>query len=128
MEAQVRSSIEEELRKLRRDFEKAVDTVENLKKITNELERRLTLEEPEEAQTDSSSLESALNSIEELTDSEILGSKAAWKEYNELKHECQQHDLKIEQLDELEILCKRKEQFAADLLCYSLGRLKQKSK
>ena len=91
----------------------------------NRLEQRIGQEKPEEAKIDEASLRSAVDSLERLTDSEILRSQAAWKKYEKLKQECERHDLTVPQLDELRTLCKMTEQLAADLLCYSLGLLRQ---
>jgi len=119
--------IEIATRNVKEDYEKAVGTVGILKEKMNELEQRIGQETPEEASRDMGSLRSAIDSLERLTDSEILKSKAAWKKYEELKHECEKHALTPPQLEELRTLCKRTEQLAADLLCYSLGLLKQKN-
>jgi hypothetical protein len=118
--------IEGAMRNVKEDYEKALGTVGMLKEKMNELEQRIGQKKPEEARGDMASLKSAIDSLERLTDSEILKSKAAWKKYEQLKHECEKHALAPSQLDELRTLCKRTEQLAADLLCYSLGLLKQK--
>ena len=119
--------IENATRNVKEDYEKALGTVGMLKEKMNELEQRIGKEKPEEASGDMASLRSAIDSLERLTDSEILRSKAAWKKYEELKHECEKNALAPPQLEELRTLCKRTEQLAADLLCYSLGLLKQKN-
>lgn len=119
--------IENAARNVKEDYKKALETVGTLKEKMNELEQRIGQKKPEEVREDMASLRSAIDSLERLTDSEILESKAAWKKYEELKHDCELHALALPQLDELRILCKRTEQLAADLLCYSLGRLRQKN-
>ena len=119
--------IESATRNVKEDFEKAVGTVGMLKLKMNELEQRIGQEKPEEATEDTTSLRSAIDSLERFTDSEILKTKAAWKKYEELKHECENHALSPPQLDELQSMCKRTEQLAADLLCYSLGLLRKKN-
>jgi hypothetical protein len=92
----------------------------------NELEQRIAQNKPGEACEDLNSLTSAIESLDRLTDSQIQKSKEMWRKYEELKHDCQMQTLQVHQLDELHILCKKAEQLAADLLCYSLGRFKQK--
>ena len=119
--------IEIATRNVREDYEKAVGTVGMLKEKMNELEQRIGRKKPEKAAEDASSLRSAIDSLERFTDSEILKSKEAWKKYEELKRECENRALTPKQLDELRTMCKRTEQLAADLLCYSLGLIKQKS-
>jgi len=112
---------------VKEDYEKAVETVGKLKDKMNELEKRIGQKKPEEAREDMTSLRSVMDSLERFTDSEIMKSKAVWKKYEELKHECENHALTPPRLDELRTLCKRTEQLAADLLCYSLGLIKQKN-
>ena len=112
---------------VKEDFEKSVGTVGMLKLKMNELEQRLGQKKPEEATEDTASLRSAIDSLEKFTDSEILKTKAAWKKYEELKHECETHASVSHQLEELRTMCKETEQLAADLLCYSLGLIRQKS-
>jgi len=119
--------IEDVMRNVKEDYEKALETVGTLKGKMNELEQRIGRKKPEEARGDMASLRSAIGGLERLTDSEILKSKATWKKYEELKHDCELHALAPPQLDELRILCKRTEQLATDLLCYSLGFLRQKN-
>jgi hypothetical protein len=119
--------IENASRNVKEDYEKALETIGTLKEKMNELEQRIGQKKPEEAIGDMASLRSAIDGLERLTDSEIQKSKVAWKKYEELKHDCELHALAPPQLDELRILCKRTEQLAADLLCYSLGLLRRKN-
>lgn len=123
---ELNARIENSARNVKEDYEKAVETVGMLKDKMNELEKRIGQKKTEEARQDMASLRSTIDSLERFTDSEILKSKAAWKKYEELKNECENQALTLPQLDELRTLCKRTEQLAADLLCYSLGLLKQK--
>lgn len=124
---EIGARIENATRNIKEDYERALETVGTLKEKMNELEQRIGQKKPEEARVDMVSLRSAIDTLERLTDSEILKSKAAWKKYEELKQDCELHALAPPQLDELRILCKRTEQLAADLLCYSLGLLRQKN-
>ena len=119
--------IENIKRNIKEDYEKALGTLGTLKEKMNELEQRLEQKRPKEAKDEMTSLRAAINALDRFTDSEILKSKAAWKEYKELKHECETHALASLQLEELRTMCKRTEQLAADLLCYSLGLIKQKN-
>ena len=118
--------IEIATRKAKEEYEKALGTVGMLKEKMNELEQRIGQEKPEEAAKDAASLRSTIDNLERFTDSEILKSKEVWKKYEELKRECKNHALTSNQLDELRNVCKRTEQLAADLLCYSLGLIKQR--
>jgi predicted house-cleaning noncanonical NTP pyrophosphatase (MazG superfamily) len=104
--------IENATRNVKEDYEKALETVGTLKEKMNESEQRIGQKKPEETRGDMASLRSAIDSLERLTDTEILKSKTAWKKYEELKHDCELHALAPPQLDELQILCKRTEQLA----------------
>ena len=114
-------------RSVREDYEKAITTVETLKKKMNELEHRISQKRPEETNGDRASLKSAIDNLERFTDHEILKSKEAWEKYEELKRECVDSSLWRDQLEGLQSMCKRTEQLATDLLCYSLGLVKKKS-
>jgi len=116
--------IETALRNVKEDYEKTVEALGMLKEKMNVLEQRIGQEKPEEALQDGASLRYAINSLERLTDSEIAKSKEAWKIYEELKHECENRALMPDQLEKLRTVCKRTEQLAADLLCYSLGLIR----
>jgi transketolase len=118
--------IENATRKAEEDYETALKTVAKTKEKMNELERRISQKKPEENQEHLNHLRSEIDSLNRLTDSQIMKSKETWKKYEELKHECEMQTLQPSQLDELRILCKKTEQLAADLLCYSLGFLNQK--
>jgi cell division septum initiation protein DivIVA len=111
-------------RDIQEDYENALRTVVKLKQKMNELEQRIGQKKREDTK-DLNSLRSAADSLDRLTDSQILMSKKAWKTYEEMEHACRAQALQLPQLHELRILCKKTEQLAADLLCYSLGRLKQ---
>jgi hypothetical protein len=119
--------IENATRKVEKDYETALQTIAKNKEKMNELELRISQKKPEENHDDMNHLRSAIDSLDRLTDSQIMKSKQAWKKYEELKHDCEMQTLQPPQLDELQILCKKTEQLAADLLCYSLGFFKQKN-
>jgi hypothetical protein len=124
--AGLRVRVENATRNVEKDYKKAVQTVGILKERMNDLEQRISQKKHEEADEDLSSLRSTIKSLDTLTDSQIQKSKEAWKKYEGLMQDCRMQTLLAPQLDELRILCKKTEQLAADLLCFSLGRFKQK--
>jgi hypothetical protein len=124
---ELRVRIENATRNVKEDYETALKTVGKLKEKMNELEQRISQKKPERAGEDLNSLRAAIHGLDRLTDSQILKSKEAWKKYEELKRESEIQKPAPPQLDELRTLCKKTEQLAADLLCYSLGFLKQKN-
>ena len=107
-----------------RDYKKALRTVEKLKNKMNELERSVSQKEQAETGEDLDALDLTLKRLNRFTDSQILRSKKAWGEYRKLEHDCRLYGLKPVQLDDLLIVCKKTEELAADLLCYSLARFK----
>jgi len=119
--------IENATKNVKKDYETALKTVGTLKAKMNELEQRISKKKPAQTEEDLNSLRAAIHSLDRLTDSQILKSKEAWKKYEELKRICETQNPAAPQLDELQTLCKKTEQLAADLLCYSLGLLKQKN-
>lgn len=124
---ELRVRIENATRNVKEDYETALKTVGTIKANMNELEQRISQKKPAQAGEDMNSLRAAIYSLDKLTDSQILKSKEAWKKYEELKRDCEIQNPASPQLDELRTLCKKTEQLAADLLCYSLGLLKQKN-
>lgn len=122
----LRVRIENTTRDLEADYQRTLKTVARLKENMNSLEQRISQEKPEEAQEDMNTLRSERESLDKLTDSLILKSKEAWKKHEELNQRCKTQSLKLSQLDELQTTCKKTEQLAADLLCYSLGILEQR--
>ena len=107
------------------DYEAAVEVIRNLKRRMNQLERRISQEESEQSLKDLNSLRTVTNSLHAFTDSQILKSKKAWNRYVELECDCKAQGAMLAQLGQLHIACKNTEQLAADLLCFSLGHLKQ---
>ena len=119
--------IENATKEVEEDYQRTLKTVARLKEEMNELEQRISKKKHEEADADINSLRSATDSLNRLTDSQILRSKTAWKKFEGLKHDCKTQTLELPQLDEMQKLYKKTEQLAADLLCYSLGLSKPKN-
>lgn len=119
--------IENTTKDIEEDYQRTLKTVARLKNKMNELEQTISKKKREEADADMNSLASAIESLNRLTDSQILRSKNAWKKHEELQHDCQTQTLQSPKLDELRTLCKKTEQLAADLLCYSMGLFKRKN-
>jgi hypothetical protein len=103
------------------DFDYAFGAVKELKGKMNELER-LTVEKS--GNKNVTALNAAIERLNELTDSQILKSKEAWRKYEALKHECEAQDVAPPQFEEMYEECKKVEQLATDLTCYSLGHPK----
>ncbi|MGB8780850.1 MAG: hypothetical protein WCD81_09425 [Candidatus Bathyarchaeia archaeon] len=116
---ELRARIKETGRQIQGDYGKTLEKVQKLKNKMNELEQRTP------KTLDLKALDSAIKRLNTLTDSQILRSKNAWEEYRKLEQECKQCALCPVQLDNLRAICKKTEELAADLLCYSLARFEQ---
>jgi DNA-binding transcriptional regulator GbsR (MarR family) len=116
---ELRVRIEETGKQIQEDYRKALEKVQKLKNKMNELEMQTPNSQ------NARSLDSAIKRLNRLTDSQIMRSKKAWEEYRKLEHEYEQCSLCSAQLETLRAICKKMEDLAADLLCYSLARFKQ---
>ena len=116
---ELRARIEEKGRQIQRDYNKTLEKVQKLKNKMNKLEQHNPKTQ------DLKPLYSTIKRLNRLTDSQILRSKKAWEEYRSLEQECKQCASCPIQLDSLRAICKKTEELAADLLCYSLARFEQ---
>jgi DNA repair exonuclease SbcCD ATPase subunit len=104
-----------------KDYEKALKKVKKLKDTMNELEQNI-MQKKQRTFHDLEALRSAIRRLNRLTDSEIMRSRSAWEEYRKLEQDCKKLEVRSVELDNLRVSCKKMEELAADLLCYSLGR------
>lgn len=116
---ELRARIEETGRQIQRDYRRTLEKVQKLKNKMNKLEQHSLKTQ------DLRALDSTIKRLNGLTDSQILRSKKAWKEYRKLEQECNQCVFYPVQLDNLRAICKKTEELAADLLCYSLARFEK---
>ena len=72
-------------------------------------------------------LNSALDLLMQLTDSMIFESGRVWEEYEKLEHDCRVEGHEPPELNDLKEICKKMEEFATDLLCYSLAHFRRKT-
>jgi seryl-tRNA synthetase len=121
----LRIRIEKATKDIAENYAKALKNVGKLKEKMSLLEAQVGNNNGVEAKC-SDSLNSAIQSLDKLTDSQILRSKKAWKKYKNLEHDCKQHGLDLSQFGELRASCEKTEKLAADLLCYSMGHLRQR--
>jgi len=119
--------IEAAANEIEADYETAVEVVRNLKQKMNHLEQRISQDNGEQSLKDLNSLRASTDSLDQFVDSQILKSKRAWERCRELENDCKAQGASPAQLSQLSIVCKKTEQLAADLLCFSLGHLKQTS-
>ena len=122
MKVELRDRIDEATRRIAENYQKALKEVEQVKTKINDLE--LTVIDSGSANRDR--LNSALDMFIQLTDSMIFESGRAWDEYEKLEHDCNADGYESSELNGLRELCKKTEEFATDLLCYSLAHFKRK--
>ena len=122
MKVELRDRIDEATRRIAQNYQKALKEVEEVKTRINDLE--LTVIDSGSANRDR--LNSALAMLIQLTDSMIFESGRAWDEYEKLEHDCNADGYESSELNGLRELCKKTEEFATDLLCYSLAHFKRK--
>ena len=123
MKVELRDRIDEATRRIAQNYQKALKEVEQVKTKINDLE--LTVIDSGSASRDR--LNSALDMLIQLTDSMIFESGRAWDEYEKLEHDCNADGYESSELNGLRELCKKMEEFATDLLCYSLAHFKRKN-
>jgi hypothetical protein len=115
--------IGEATRRITQNYQESLKEVEEAKTRINDLE--LTVADNGSAKN--SRLNSALDVLLQLTDSMIFESGRASEEYEKLEHDCKVDGYESSELNDLRELCKKTEEFATDLLCYSLAHFKRKS-
>ena len=122
MKVELRDRIDEATRRIAQNYQKALKEVEQVKTKINDLE--LTVIDSGPANRDR--LNSELDMLIQLTDSMIFESGRAWDEYEKLEHDCNAGGYESSELNGLRELCKKTEEFATDLLCYSLAHFRRK--
>jgi len=125
-QVELQGRIDKATREISNSYGKALKAVEELKRKIGELELSISSKGRAKTSEDMNQLNSALDSLDRLTDSLILESRRAWEEYSSLEHGCEVTACEPVGLKDLRDQCKKTEEFAADLLCYSLARFKRK--
>jgi hypothetical protein len=108
-------------RRIAQNYQKSLKRVEEVKTKINDLELAVI----NGGSAKKNRLKSALDGLIQLTDSITFESGRAWDEYEKLEHDCKVEAYEPPELNELRGLCKKTEEFATDLLCYSLAHFKK---
>jgi hypothetical protein len=119
--AELRDRLDEATRRIGRNYRKSLREVEEVKMKINDLEGAIA----DGRLAEKSRLKSALNVLIQLTDSIAFESRRAWEEYERLEHDCNAEGRAPPGLNDLREVCKKTEEFATDLLCYSLAHFKK---
>ena len=115
--------IEEATRRIAQNYQKGLKEVEEAKTKINDLE----LTAVDSGSVKNSQLNSALDLLMQLTDSIIFESGRVREEYEKLEQDCKVEGHEPPELNDLREVCKRTEEFATDLLCYSLAHFRRKT-
>jgi hypothetical protein len=115
--------IEEATRRVAQNYQKGLREVEEAKTKINDLE----LAAVDSRSAKNNRLNSALDVLMQLTDSMIFESGRVWEEYEKLEHDCKVEGHEPPELNDLKELCRKTEEFATDLLCYSLAHFRRKT-
>lgn len=116
--------IENTLKSEKEDYEKALKAVGELKGKMTKIEQRASQRNRGSKDEDMNDMRCFMESLDLLADAQILRSGEAWMNFEKLKNECDEQNVESPKLDELRMLCVQREQLAADLLCYTLGFIK----
>jgi molybdenum-dependent DNA-binding transcriptional regulator ModE len=123
---ELQGRIEKATRTIDKSYRKTLKAVEKLKEKINETELRISRKGCAKTSQHMDELNSAIESLNSLSDSLILRSESAWNEYNKLERDCRVRSFEPAELNDLRVLCKKTEELAANLLCYSLAHFRQK--
>jgi molybdenum-dependent DNA-binding transcriptional regulator ModE len=113
--------IDKAARKIAHSYQKSLKEVQEVKTKINDLELAVM----DGGSAKSNRLKFALDSLIQLTDSITFESGRAWEEYEKLEQECKVEAYEPPEMNDLRGLCKKTEEFATDLLCYSLAHFKR---
>jgi len=95
-----------------------------LKNRMNVLELR-AIENGDETSIERERLTLAAESLDRFVDSVIHDIVKAWKRHDRMRRQCELLGFEPPSMKALKMVCEENEQLAKDLLCYSLGRLRQ---
>jgi hypothetical protein len=118
--------IDEIAREMENKYGKRLRAIKKHKEKLNELDQVTGLDEGSKSINHAKAWEATAESLNKLSDSLIIESKRAWQICGMLERKCSATGLDPAVLDKVRVLCKKTEAMAADLLCYTLGRLRQR--
>lgn len=114
------------IKDVRKGWRASTRTVKTLKNRINELELG-AFDKGRIRGAYAEELNSAIEELDKFTDSVISDSAKAWEKYRGIRQECEILGFEPTGTERLRTLCAEYEQLAKDLLCYSLGHLRQAS-
>jgi hypothetical protein len=128
--SELQSRIIQATKQTEESYQLAVAELRELKAKINDLELVIVYNANSGVSGDKQKLDFAIDKLIKFTDCMIAKSERAWDRYKALEHNCRRgtsepSDVKA-QMKALRELCKKTDEFATDLLCYSLAHFKQK--
>ena len=123
---EIQSQIDKEVKDIRKSYMKALRSVEKIKGKMNRLELNVSQNNSSTSE-DQNALDSAIEDLNKITDFQISESERAWIKYQQLERDCKIYAFEPTGLNELKAQCKKNEELASNLLCYSLAHFKRKT-
>jgi hypothetical protein len=130
MAIELQNQIDRATKEIEQNYQIALGELGELKRKINDLELIITDNANAKTSAVMDKLNSAINKLIKLTDSMISESERAWEVYKKLEHDSRidaSEPSKLNaQMSSLREVCKKTDEFATDLLCYSLAHFKRK--
>jgi chromosome segregation ATPase len=128
--SELQSRINWATKQTEQNYQIALGELRELKTKINDLELVIVDNAYAKRSGDKEELDSALDNLIKFTDFMISESERAWEEYRTLERDCrigasEPSDVNA-QMKALRDLCTKTDEFATDLLCYSLAHFKRK--
>jgi hypothetical protein len=124
----LQAEINKTAKNLERSYDGILKRIRRLKDRLNALEQAVSQNVGPGGTNRVKGLDSVSEGLSRLSDSLIIRSKRAWQTYDKLERKCKAGGYEPTRLDDVRVLCMKTEGTAADLLCYTLGRLRRRSK
>jgi hypothetical protein len=130
MASELQSRINRATKETEQNYQIALGELGGLKTKINDLELVIADNAYVRTSGNKDKLDSAMDELIKFTDFMIAESERAWEEYRTLERDCrigasEPSDVNV-QMNVLRDLCKKTDEFATDLLCYSLAHFKRK--
>lgn len=128
--SELQNRINQATKETEHNYQKALDELRELKVKITDLELVIVNNADAKTSGDKEKLDAAIDKLIKFTDLMISESERAWEEYRTLERDCRvgasEPSVVNFSMKALRGLCKKTDEFASDLLCYSLAHFKRK--
>lgn len=128
--SELQNRINQATKETEHNYQKALDELRELKVKITDLELVIVNNGDAKTSGDKEKLDAAIEKLIKFTDLIISESERAWEEYRTLERDCRvgtsEPSVVNFPMKALRGLCKKTDEFASDLLCYSLAHFKRK--